>query len=112
VAGFVRFVDRLNMWIGHAFAWCIAILTLAICYEVFVRYVLRAPTGWSYDVGNQMYGALFLMAGAWTLSRNGHVRGDFLYRQWSPPTQARVDLVLYVFFFFPGVTALVLSGWK
>ena len=60
------------------------ILTLAICYEVFVRYVLRAPTGWSYDVGYMMYGALFLMAGAYTLSRNGHVRGDFLYRLWPP----------------------------
>jgi TRAP-type mannitol/chloroaromatic compound transport system permease small subunit len=110
VSSFVRFVDKLSMWVGHAFAWSILILTLGICYEVFVRYVLRAPTGWSYDVGYMMYGALFYMAGAYTLSRGGHVRGDIVYRLWSPPTQAKLDLVLYVIFFFPGIFALIWAG--
>src|SRR5690606_10090164 len=55
---------------------------------------------------------LFMMGGAYTLSRDGHVRGDFVYRLWKPRTQARVELVLYFFFFFPGVTALVVTGWK
>jgi TRAP-type mannitol/chloroaromatic compound transport system permease small subunit len=53
-----------------------------------------------------------MMGGAYTLSRDGHVRGDFLYRLWRPQTQAKVELVLYVIFFFPGVTALILAGWK
>ncbi|MBS7540717.1 TRAP transporter small permease subunit [Ancylobacter lacus] len=104
-------VDRLNAFIGKAFAWCIVILTLAITYEVFRRYVLKDPTTWAYDVSLMLYGALFMMAGAYTLSRNGHVRGDFLYRKWSPPTQARVDLVLYFLFYFPGILALIYSGW-
>jgi TRAP-type mannitol/chloroaromatic compound transport system permease small subunit len=108
----VRFVDKLSMWVGHAFAWSILILTLGICYEVFVRYVLRAPTGWSYDVGYMMYGALFLMAGAYTLSRNGHVRGDVVYRLWPPRAQAAVDAVLYVIFFMPAALALIYSGWR
>ena len=47
---------------------------------MFVRYVLRAPTSWAFDISYMMYGALFFMAGAYALSRNGHVRGDFLYR--------------------------------
>lgn len=111
MAAFVRFVDKLSMWTGHAFAWCIMILTFAIAYEVFVRYVLRAPTGWSYDVGYMMYGALFLMAGAYTLSRNGHVRGDVLYRLWRPRTQAAVDAVLYLIFFMPAAGALIYSGF-
>ena len=108
----MRFVDKLSMWVGHAFAWSILILTLGICYEVFVRYVLRAPTGWSYDVGYMMYGALFLMAGAYTLSRNGHVRGDVVYRLWPPRAQAAVDAVLYVIFFMPAALALIYSGWR
>jgi TRAP-type mannitol/chloroaromatic compound transport system permease small subunit len=112
VSSFVRFVDKLSMWVGHAFAWSILILTLGICYEVFVRYVLRAPTGWSYDVGYMMYGALFLMAGAYTLSRNGHVRGDVVYRLWPPRAQAAVDAVLYVIFFMPAALALIYSGWR
>ena len=104
-------VDRLNAFIGKTFAWSIVILMLAICYEVFRRYVLRDPTTWAYDVSLMLYGALFMMAGAYTLSRNGHVRGDFLYRNWRPATQAKVDLVLYFLFYFPGILALIYSGW-
>jgi TRAP-type mannitol/chloroaromatic compound transport system permease small subunit len=57
-----------------------------------------------------MYGALFMMAGAYTLSRDGHVRGNFVYRLWPPRVQATVDLALYLLFFFPGIIALVYSG--
>ncbi|GLK86265.1 TRAP transporter small permease subunit [Ancylobacter defluvii] len=104
-------VDRLNAFIGKAFAWCIVLLTLAISYEVFRRYVLRDPTTWAYDVSLMLYGALFMMAGAYTLSRNGHVRGDFLYRNWRPQTQAKSDLVLYFLFYFPGILAMIYAGW-
>jgi TRAP-type mannitol/chloroaromatic compound transport system permease small subunit len=109
---YIRFADGLSAWFGKVFAWCIVIMTLGISYEVFVRYLLNNPTAWAYDVGYMLYGTLFMMAGAYTLSRDGHVRGDFLYRLWRPRTQAAVELVLYFFFFFPGVTALVLAGWK
>ncbi|QFR32619.1 TRAP transporter small permease subunit [Ancylobacter sp. TS-1] len=104
-------VDRVNAFIGKLFAWCIVILMVAICYEVYCRYVLRAPTTWAYDVSLMLYGALFMMAGAYTLSRNGHVRGDFIYRKWAPTTQAKSDLVLYFLFYFPGILALIYSGW-
>lgn len=109
---YIAFADRLSAWFGKAFAWVIMLMTLGVGYEVFVRYLLRAPTSWAFDISYIMYGTLFMMGGAYTLSRNGHVRGDFLYRLWSPRTQAKVELVLYFLFFFPGVTALVLSGWK
>ncbi|HET6468437.1 MAG TPA: TRAP transporter small permease subunit [Geminicoccaceae bacterium] len=108
---FIGFVDRLSLWIGHSFGWCIVVLTLGGSYEVFVRYVLRAPTTWAYDVGYMMYGPLFLMAGAYTLSRGGHVRGDFLYRMWRPRTQAAVDFVLYILFLLPGSAAMVYAGF-
>jgi TRAP-type mannitol/chloroaromatic compound transport system permease small subunit len=108
---YLSFVDRLSMWVGHAFAWCIMVLALGIAYEVFVRYALRAPTTWAYDLSYMMYGALFLMAGAYTLSRNGHVRGDVVYRRWSVRRQAATDAILYAFFLLPGTAALVYSGW-
>ncbi len=108
---FVRGIDVLSKTVGHAFAWCIIILTFGTSYEVFVRYVLNDPTSWAFDFSYLMYGALFFMAGAYTLSRNGHVRGDFLYRMWRPRTQAIVELTLYVLFFYPGVLALVVAGW-
>lgn len=104
-------IDQLNKTIGHAFAWCIIILTFGTCYEVFVRYVLDDPTSWAFDMSYLMYGALFYMAGAYTLSRAGHVRADMFYRLWRPRVQASVELVLYVVFFFPGILALLHSGW-
>jgi TRAP-type mannitol/chloroaromatic compound transport system permease small subunit len=112
MTAFIDFADRLSAWFGKAFAWSIMIMILGIGYEVFVRYALRAPTSWAFDLSYIMYGTMFMMAGAYTLSRDGHVRGDFLYRLWKPKTQAAVELVLYFLFFFPGVTALILAGWK
>lgn len=106
------FIDSLSMWVGKAFAWLILILTLGVSYEVFVRYVLGAPTTWAFDFSYITYGALFLMAGAYTLSRNGHVRADVLYRLWKPENQAKMDLALYVLFFLPAVLAFIYSGWN
>jgi len=110
--GYIRFADNLSAWVGKAFAWLIIVMAFGVGYEVFVRYVLNSPTAWALDVSFIMYGTLFMMGGAYTLSKNGHVRGDFIYRTWSPRTQAKVDLTLYFIFFFPGVLALVLTGWK
>jgi TRAP-type mannitol/chloroaromatic compound transport system permease small subunit len=104
-------VDRFNAAVGKLFAWSIVVLTLVITYEVVSRRLLGAPTTWAFDASYMLYGLLFMSAGAYTLSRNGHVRGDFLYRQWKPRTQAGLDLVLYILFFFPGILAMVYAGW-
>ncbi len=108
---FMLAVDRLSTWIGKAFAWAIVLLTGMISYEVFSRYVLGRPHAWMLDAQIMMYGVLFMMAGAYTLSKNGHVRGDVLYGFFRPRTQAAVDLVLYILFFLPGVIALTWAGW-
>jgi TRAP-type mannitol/chloroaromatic compound transport system permease small subunit len=106
----IRRIDILSKSIGHAFSWCVLILAASTCYEVFMRYVLNSPTAWAFDMSYMMYGALFMMSGAYALSRNSHVRGDFIYRKWSNRTQAKVDLTLYVVFFFPAIFAMVFTG--
>ncbi len=111
IRGVIKTIDLLNKSVGHAFAWCIVILTLGISYEVFVRYALRDPTSWAFDLSYILYGALFLMCGAYTLSRGGHVRADIFFRRWAPRQQAALEMVLYFVFFFPGVLALVIAGW-
>lgn len=108
---FVRWVDQINTWVGKLFGWCIVLLTAATSYEVFARYVLKAPTAWAFDAAYMLYGTLFMMAGAYTMARNSHVRGDWLYRNWQPRTQARVDLVLWFLFFFPGIITLIYTGY-
>jgi TRAP-type mannitol/chloroaromatic compound transport system permease small subunit len=109
---YVHLADRISEWFGKAFAWLILVMTFGMSYEVFMRYLLGAPTTWAFDISYIMYGTLFMMGGAYTLSRGGHVRGDFLYRLWTPRTQAKVELVLYFLFFFPGVLALIFAGWR
>jgi TRAP-type mannitol/chloroaromatic compound transport system permease small subunit len=108
----IHAIDQLSTWVGKAFAWLILVLTLGVSYEVFARYMFRAPTTWAFDFSYINYGALFLMAGAYTLCRNGHVRADVLYRLWPVRVQAGLDLVLYLLFFFPAVIAFVYSGWS
>jgi TRAP-type mannitol/chloroaromatic compound transport system permease small subunit len=104
-------VDRLSTWIGQAFAWAIVLLTFMITGEVFSRYVLNQPHDWALNLQIMFYGTLFMMAGAYTLSKNGHVRGDVLYGFFQPRTQAAIDLLLYIVFFLPGIVALTWAGW-
>jgi len=105
------FVDRVSTWVGQAFSFCIVLLTLHVTWEVFSRYVLDNPRAWAFDVMIMFYGTLFMMAGAYTLSKNGHVRGDVLYGFFRPRTQATIDLTLYFVAFIPGVIALTYAGY-
>ncbi|KIN70148.1 Mannitol transporter [Sulfitobacter noctilucicola] len=109
---FVHAIEGLSLWTGRAFGWCILILTLSVSYEVFVRYVLNAPTVWAFDMMIQMYGALFLMCGAYALAQDTHVRADVVYRLFPVRVQATLDFVLYFLFFFPGIIALVWYGYE
>ena len=105
------FIDKLSTWVGQAFSFCIVVLTLHISWEVFSRYALDAPRAWAFDFMIMMYGTLFMMAGAYALSKNSHVRGDVLYGFFRPRTQATLDLMLYFVFFIPGVIALTYAGY-
>lgn len=104
-------VDKVSTFVGHFFSWLIVALMLHVTWEVFARYVLSAPRAWAFDAMIMMYGTLFMMAGAYTLAKNGHVRGDVLYGFLAPRTQAWIDLVLYLLFFVPGVFALTYAGY-
>ncbi len=105
------FVDKLSTWVGQAFSWLIVALTLHITWEVFSRYVLDHPRAWAFDAMIMMYGTLFMMAGAYTLAKSGHVRGDVIYGYFTPRAQAILDLTLYIVFFIPGIVALTYAGY-
>lgn len=109
---FMLAVDRLSTFIGKFFAWTVVGLTALICWEVFSRYALNHPHAWVLDAQIMLYGTLFMTAGAYTLSKNGHVRGDVLYGFFRPRTQATLDLILYFIFFLPGIVALTWAGWN
>jgi TRAP-type mannitol/chloroaromatic compound transport system permease small subunit len=104
-------IDGISTWVGKTFSWLIVVLMCVVCFEVFKRYILNAPTAWIFDAENMLYGSLFMLAGAYTLAQNAHVRGDFLYSSMQPRLQAGLDLFLYLVFFIAGIAALIYSGW-
>src|SRR6476620_10782432 len=111
VQRFLYAIDGISTWVGKLAAWLIVALMTVVCIEVFKRYFLNAPTAWIFDAENMLYGTLFMLAGAYTLAQNAHVRGDFLYSSMRPRTQALLDLILYFVCFIPGIAALIYSGW-
>jgi TRAP-type mannitol/chloroaromatic compound transport system permease small subunit len=111
VERFLHTIDGISTWVGKAAAWLIIVLMSAVCIEVFKRYIMNAPTAWIFDLDNMLYGSLFMLAGAYTLAQNAHVRGDFLYSSMRPRTQAGLDLALYLVFFVPGIAALIYAGY-
>lgn len=108
---FLTAIDTISIWVGKAASWLIIALMTMICVEVFKRYIMNMPTAWIFDASNILYGSLFMLAGAYGLAQNAHVRGDFLYSSMRPRTQAGLDLVLYILFFLPGIAALIYAGY-
>jgi TRAP-type mannitol/chloroaromatic compound transport system permease small subunit len=106
-------IDGFSLWVGHIVAWVTMALIGAMVYEVFARYLFTAPTVWAYDISRMLYGALFVLGAGYALSKGVHIRSDFLYRNWSVKTQGRVDLLLYLVFYFPTMLVLlwVSSNW-
>jgi TRAP-type mannitol/chloroaromatic compound transport system permease small subunit len=111
VQSLLHTIDGISTWVGKATAWLMILLMSVVCIEVFKRYAVNMPTAWIFDAENMMYGSLFMLAGAYTLAQNAHVRGDFLYSSMHPRTQAALDLVLYFVFFIPGIAALIYAGY-
>jgi TRAP-type mannitol/chloroaromatic compound transport system permease small subunit len=105
-------VDKFSTWVGQTFAWLIVALTFLVTWEVYSRYVLGRPHAWAFDAMIMLYGTMFMMAGAYTLAKAGHVRGDVLYGFFPPRLQAAIDLTLYIVFFVPGVVALCWAGYR
>ena len=109
---YLLFVDDLSTWVGKTFSWCIIALTLVTSYDVIARYAFSSPTGWAFDTEYILYGTLFMMAGAYTMSQNGHVRGDFIARLLSLKVRACIELACLLLFFFPAMLALLYSGYE
>lgn len=123
-------IDRVSTWTGKASAWLVLLMTVLISYDVIIRYLSKPlceaesavgflcepiRTVWityyyAYDMTYYLYAMLFMLGGAYALSRGQHLRGDVFYRLWPVRVQASIDIVLYIIAFFPGIIALVSVG--
>ena len=98
----IEFIDSKMLITGKIFAWLTIFLIYAMIHEVIGRHFFNRPTLWSFDISRMLAGALFMLGAAYTLSKGIHIRADFLYRNWKVKNQAKVELFLYILFFFPG----------
>lgn len=104
---FCRFVDRLSTAVGVVAAWLIVPLVVALCWEVFARYVLNAPTIWAFEIGYLLTGTSWLLGMAYALSRDAHIRVDVLTTRLSERAKALVDVVLFAGLVLPFTSWLV-----
>ena len=99
----IRFIDVTNLQVGRVTCLLLIPVVVAMVYEVVARKLFLAPTLWAYEVSRMFAGALFMLGAGYALMRGVHIRADFLYRNWSRRTQATVDALLYLAFYFPAM---------
>ncbi len=105
-----RHIDRINSWVGQFIAFWAVIAVYVYYYEVLARYVFNSPTNWAHESMFLMFGMQYLLAGAYTLREDAHVRVDVLYEYLSDRTKIITDIITSVFFFIFTVT-LLWTGW-
>lgn len=105
-------LDTFADWFGQVLAWLVLALVVVVVMESIRRYAFNAPSIWAYDVSYMLYGTIFMLGAAVTLRFRGHIRTDLFFNNWSPRTQAAVDLTFYLLLFFPGMLFFFIAGYE
>jgi len=103
----LHIIDFLSGFFGKVFSFLIPIMVVLQFGEVILRYVFNSPTTWSWELCAYLFGANFLMGGAWVLKERRHVRTDMFYDRLTPRRKALLDLILFGTVFM--VFAIVLT---
>ena len=103
----LRVIDRASEWTGKCASFLVVVLILAIGYDVALRYLFAKPTFWAFEVTYMVYGAYAMLGAAYCHYHKGHVRMDLIYSRLSPKRKATVDMICYLFLFFPLFFVLV-----
>lgn len=108
----IRFLERITGGAGVLAAWIVVPLILATSFEVFSRYLLNAPTIWSFELGYMAMGAHFLVGAAYTLREDGHIRIDVFYNGFSPKAKAWVNALGFLLLMLPASWWLSYALWN
>ena len=101
INGYIKFIDKLNTKLGIMTSWLTLILVLVTCYDVFTRYILNESSIALQELEWHLFGVLFLMAAAYTLLKDDHVRVDVFYSRFSERNKAWVNFLGAIFFLVP-----------
>ncbi len=108
LGGLATFIDTFSLWVGRLVCLLLIPMMASMVYEIIARKFFIAPTLWAYDISRMTMGAMFMLGAGYALMKGVHIRADFLYRIMSERNQGRVDLALYLIFYFP---SLALFFW-
>jgi TRAP-type mannitol/chloroaromatic compound transport system permease small subunit len=104
-----NWIDRLSLFCGEFVAYWAVIAVFVYYYEVIARYVFGSPTNWAHEAMYLMFGMQYLIAGAYAMLTESHVRVDIFYAPLPKKRKAWVDLLTSIFFFIFAGTLLVTS---
>ena len=102
-----RLIDAVNIKIGRAVSWLLLLAVLICSLNALIRYTFHIGSNAWLEIQWYLFGAVFLLASAYTLRRNEHVRIDVVVSRFSKRTQVWIDLLGFLLFLMP-VTLLVL----
>lgn len=106
----IQTIDKISDWSGRIVSYLIYPMVGSLAYEVFARYLFQAPTDWAYDMTYIFYGTIFMLGASYTLLNKGHIRTDIFYGRWKPQTQGKIDTLMYIILFFPGMIFFLIAG--
>jgi TRAP-type mannitol/chloroaromatic compound transport system permease small subunit len=106
----VKLIDKMSQWTGALSAWIVIPLMVVVIIDVFQRHVLNNPTHWGYDVLWMLFSAQFLLGGAFTMLRNGHIRIDIIYGLLSDRAKLIYDIINTIVIILPPAVLLTWAG--
>lgn len=107
----IRFIDKTNEWVGKAVSFLLIPLVLITAFEVVMRYIVKRPTIWSWDLNIQIFAAIIMLGGGYALLNKNHVVVDVLVMNMNARKRAILDLMTSIFFFM-GMIVLLAGGWE
>lgn len=106
-----RAIDRLNEFIGHSVSWLLLVAVLVSAGNAVSRKLFSLSSNAMLELQWYLYGAVFMLATAYALLKNEHIRIDILSGSWSRRTRDWIDLVLHTIFLVPFAAMMVYLSW-
>ena len=108
---FISTVEAISEYSGRWLSWVVYVGIIFLSLEVVLRYVFNSPTVWAHGYSQRFFGSYFIIIGAYTFVRKGHVRVDIIYEHMSKRVKALLDL-LNCFFLLIWSIVMIPVGWK
>ncbi|MDG1694174.1 MAG: TRAP transporter small permease subunit [Porticoccaceae bacterium] len=106
-----KWINQLNYRMGQMISWLTLMLVALVIIVVLSRYLLGIGSIAIQESVTYVHAVIFMLGLAFTLQRDGHVRVDIFYREFSARRKAKVDLIGAVIFLLPFCGLIFFSSW-